>query len=148
MVIKSYIWTMDNPWAVLVTLAVAILFLSILLVVIVLVTYSRYRKYISQYRVYQTSYDNPGFIEPPSFLREYETQSLNMYVPPDEATPNFGEVGMRIHGDTVVDVSHSSHISGVVAAINPVFQSEQHTSHSEPQSSVHSTSIGESTTIL
>lgn len=34
----------------------------------------RYIKYINNYRVYQASYMTPEFVEPPSFLREYETQ--------------------------------------------------------------------------
>lgn len=30
-------------------------------------------KFINQYRLYQSNYESPDF-EPPSFLREYETQ--------------------------------------------------------------------------
>ncbi|KAL8587529.1 hypothetical protein ACOMHN_000935 [Nucella lapillus] len=148
MAFEGYIWLLDEPWAPLVTMAILILLTCILLIVIIFITYSRYLRYINQFRVYQTSYDNPDFVEHPSFIKEYETQSLNMYVPPDEVTPNYGEVGMRIHGNTVVDVQHSSQISKVAAAVNPMYQTEHHMSQSEPQSSGHSTSIGESTTIL
>jgi hypothetical protein len=31
-------------------------------------------KYIQQYRAYMVTYEQPDFVEPPSFLREYETQ--------------------------------------------------------------------------
>ena len=34
----------------------------------------RFIKYINAYRVYQQNYDQPEFLDPPQFLREYETQ--------------------------------------------------------------------------
>ena len=49
-------------------------------------------------------------------------QSLNMYVPPDEAIHSYGEVGLRLQGDGLVDVQHTSHDPGVAAAVNPVYQ--------------------------
>lgn len=45
-----------------------------------------------------------------------------MYVPPDEAIQSYGEVGLHLHGDGLVDVQHTSHDPGVVAAVNPVYQ--------------------------
>ena len=49
-------------------------------------------------------------------------QSLNMYVPPDEAIHSYGEVGLRLQGDGLVDVQHTAHDPGVAAAVNPVYQ--------------------------
>ena len=44
-----------------------------------------------------------------------------MYVPPDEAIHSYGEVGLRLQGDGLVDVQHTSHGPGVAAAVNPVY---------------------------
>lgn len=70
--------------------------------------------------MYQTTYQTPEFVEPPSFLREYETQSLQMFVPPDgpdEAVGSGGEVQMHLSAEGISAVETSG-----VAAINPVYE--------------------------
>ncbi|KAK7482291.1 hypothetical protein BaRGS_00026419 [Batillaria attramentaria] len=147
MITKSYIWFTDDPWAPLVALAGIIILLAIAAIIYLIFSNSRYMKFINQYRIYQSTYDNPDFVEPPSFLREYETQSLNMYVPPDEVLHSYGEIGLRLQGDGLVDVQHTSHDPGVAAAVNPVYQSEPQGAQAlepQPQQVVYP----ESTTIL
>lgn len=49
-------------------------------------------------------------------------QSLNMYVPPDEAVQDLGEIDMTFTQDHPVDAHHIGASAGVDAAINPIFQ--------------------------
>ncbi|KAK3089813.1 hypothetical protein FSP39_006721 [Pinctada imbricata] len=75
---KSYIWWMDDPWAALVALAAIIVLLSIVGIIILAVSWSRYNNYLASYRVYRRNYEHqPDFTNPPSFLKEYETQVGN-----------------------------------------------------------------------
>ncbi|XP_055954929.1 protocadherin Fat 4 [Patella vulgata] len=48
MVTKSYIWWMDDPWAALIALAAIIILLSIVGIIVIVFTYSRYVKFINQ----------------------------------------------------------------------------------------------------
>ncbi|GFN79862.1 protocadherin fat 4 [Plakobranchus ocellatus] len=119
---KSYTWWLDDPWAALIALAAIIILLAIVGIIVIVFTHSRYMKFIYQYRVYQSTYDNPDFVEPPNFLREYETQSLNMYVPPDElAIPDYGEVDMTLGGEGVSQVQYTGQDPRVAAAVNPTY---------------------------
>lgn len=34
----------------------------------------RYMRYVGEYETHLRAFDQPEFVEPPSFLREYETQ--------------------------------------------------------------------------
>ncbi|KAK3745550.1 hypothetical protein RRG08_040225, partial [Elysia crispata] len=122
---KSYIWWMDDPWAALVALAAIIILLALVGIIVIIFTHSRYMKFISQYRMYQSSYQNPDFEEPANFLREYETQSLNMYVPPDDlGIPDYGEVDMTLADNGIGQVQHTGHDPSVVAAVNPIYSEE------------------------
>jgi hypothetical protein len=75
---------------------------SILGMIIVCHKYSQYRKVAYYRRNYPDSiaapsskgYSDATFIEPPTVLPEYETQSLAMYVPPDEPVQEQGEVSV------------------------------------------------------
>ncbi|KAL5018741.1 hypothetical protein ScPMuIL_004463 [Solemya velum] len=139
LITKSYIWWMDDPWAALVALAAICILLSIVGIIVIIFTHSRYIKYINTYRISQTSYEQPDFMEPPSFLREYETQSLNMYVPPDEVIHDLGEINMTFEGETVT-AQHTGATEGVASAVNPVYKEET----AAPQT----TGLAEGTTML
>jgi len=118
---KSFVWWSDDPWAALLALAAIIVLLAIVGIVVLVFTHARYVKFIQQLRAYQASYENENFAEPPGFLREYETQSLNMYVPP----PDYGEVRMTLGGEgSVAAVEHTGHDPRVAAAINPIYTGE------------------------
>jgi len=108
---KSYNWWVDDPWSALVALAAIIILLAVVCIIVIAFSHSRYMKFIQQYRAYQSTYDNPDFAEPPGFLREYETQSLNMYVPP-EAVPDYGEVRMTLDEAGGVGVTEVTHTIG------------------------------------
>ena len=66
--------------------------------------------------MYQTTYQTPEFVEPPNFLREYETQSLQMYVPPDDAVGAEGEIHMHLSAEGISSIEQTG-----TAAINPVY---------------------------
>ncbi|RUS82557.1 hypothetical protein EGW08_009687, partial [Elysia chlorotica] len=120
---KSYIWWMDDPWAALVALAAIIILLAIVGIIVIIFTHSRYMKFIFQYRLYQSTYDNPDFVEPANFLGQYETQSLNMYVPPDDLTmPDYGDVDMTLGQEGVDHVTHTGADPRVAAAVNPMYE--------------------------
>ncbi|XP_060080745.1 protocadherin Fat 4-like, partial [Ylistrum balloti] len=123
---KSYVWWIDDPWAALIALAAIIILLCIVGIIVLVFTHSRYTKYINHYRVYQAAYDQPDFMEPPSFLKEYETQSLNMYVPPDEAVGNIDTLNFNI-GDNVVVEPQDDDRGISTAAVNPIFQDDNGT---------------------
>eukprot|EP00745_Piridium_sociabile_P042201 TRINITY_DN84561_c0_g1_i2.p1 TRINITY_DN84561_c0_g1~~TRINITY_DN84561_c0_g1_i2.p1 ORF type:complete len:313 (-),score=73.06 TRINITY_DN84561_c0_g1_i2:127-1065(-) len=143
---KSYLWWMDDPWAPLVALAAIIILLAIVGIIVIIFSHSRYLKFITEYRHYQVSYPT-DFREPDNFLREYETQSLNMYVPPDDANLNaYGEVGLRLQDEGLVDVQHSAHDPGVAAAVNPVYQSDEPPAQLDSQA--QAAPLPESATIL
>ncbi|XP_046579034.1 cadherin-99C-like [Haliotis rubra] len=99
-VTKSYVWWLNNPWAAFVALGAIIIVLSLVGIIVLLYLWSRYTHYLHQFRIYHSNFTNPDFTEPPSFLREYETQSLNMYVPPDETVQALGEINMNFDLDT------------------------------------------------
>ncbi|XP_052262784.1 protocadherin Fat 4-like [Dreissena polymorpha] len=120
---KSYVWWLDDPWAALIAITAISILLIIVGIIVLVFTHSRYMKYINNYRVYQQAYPGPEFVEPPSFLREYETQSLQMYVPPDEAVPTGGEVHMHLSAEGISAVDTSG-----TAAFNPVYIADE-----EPQ---------------
>ena len=75
----------------------------------------------------------PIFLEPPQYMREFETQSLAMFVPPgDEPMLHTGEINVSYahdhHGGvngvhrTVSPVGIARYESGgVVSAINPMY---------------------------
>lgn len=137
---KSYIWWMDDPWAALVALAAIIILLCLIGIIVVLFTWSRYTKYLNQYRLHHLANEPTEFLEPPS-LKNFETQSLNMYVPADEAERELGEINMTFEGDTLRRVEHQGADPNVASAVNPLFN--QH-SQEGPQTTGHT----ETTTIL
>ncbi|XP_021344578.1 uncharacterized protein LOC110444533 [Mizuhopecten yessoensis] len=120
---KSYVWWIDDPWAALIALAAIIILLCIVGIIVLVFTHSRYTKYINQYRIYQASYDQPDFMEPPSFLREYETQSLNMYVPPDEAINPLEILNVNLGEEVMIEPQEDDRGLST-AAINPIFQDD------------------------
>jgi len=91
---KSHVWWTDDPWSALVALAGIVIILTIVAIIIIFRSYQRYNSFMRRYRVYSATMASADFTEPPSFLREYETQSLNMYVPPDETVQELGEINM------------------------------------------------------
>ncbi|XP_041364043.1 protocadherin Fat 4-like [Gigantopelta aegis] len=122
---KSYVWWLHNPWAALVSLACIIILLAIVAIIILLHTWARYRMYLHRFAVFHTSLASPDFTEPPSFLREYETQSLNMYVPPDETVQELGEINMNFEGDLgPPPLSNSGPAHGSAVIRNPIYQGE------------------------
>lgn len=48
-------------------------------------------------------------------------QSLNMYVPADEAERELGEINMTFEGDTLRRVEHQGADPNVASAVNPLF---------------------------
>lgn len=52
----------------------------------------------------------------------YFTQSLNMYVPPDEAVQDLGEINMTFEGENVVAAEHIGGDQGITSAVNPIYQ--------------------------
>ncbi|XP_076458561.1 protocadherin Fat 4-like [Babylonia areolata] len=91
---KSHVWWTDDPWSALVALGGIVIVLGIVALIVIVRSYTRYNSYMRHYRVYHATMASADFTEPPSFLREYETQSLNMYVPPDETVQELGEINM------------------------------------------------------
>ncbi|XP_036359179.1 uncharacterized protein LOC118763608 [Octopus sinensis] len=138
---KSFVWWMDDPWAALVALAAIIILLCLIGIIVVLFTWSRYTKYLNQYRIHHLASEPTDFVEPPNFLKDFETQSLNMYVPPDEAERDLGEINMTFEGDTLRRVEHQGADPGVASAVNPLF-------NNQPQDTQQKTGIKETTTIL
>ncbi|GAB1602810.1 protocadherin beta-2-like [Argonauta hians] len=139
---KSYIWWMDDPWAALVALAAIIILLCLIGIIVILFTWSRYTKYLNQYRIHHLANEPTDFEKPPSFLTDFETQSLNMYVPPDEAERDLGEINMTFEGDTLRRVEHQGADPGVASAVNPLFNNHQ------PQDIQQKTGSTETTTML
>ncbi|XP_052824185.1 cadherin EGF LAG seven-pass G-type receptor 2-like [Octopus bimaculoides] len=138
---KSFVWWMDDPWAALVALAAIIILLCLIGIIVVLFTWSRYTKYLNQYRIHHLANEPTDFVEPPNFLKDFETQSLNMYVPPDEAERDLGEINMTFEGDTLRRVEHQGADPGVASAVNPLF-------NNQPQDTQQKTGFTETTTIL
>ncbi|KAK3608192.1 hypothetical protein CHS0354_039207 [Potamilus streckersoni] len=131
---KSYVWWLDDPWAALIAITAISILLCLVGLVYIIFTHARYEKYLNQYRVMQVGYDHPEFVEPPSFLREYETQSLQMYVPPDEAIQGTDTLALDYGADE--DITEDSEgIEGFASAINPAFHKDEpnqfHRQHSE-----------------
>nr|KAG5713430.1 hypothetical protein BaRGS_024978 [Batillaria attramentaria] len=91
---KSHVWWTDEPWAAFVALGGIVIILALVGVIVILRSYNKYNNYWERYRIYHATMASADFTEPPSFLREYETQSLNMYVPPDETVQELGEINM------------------------------------------------------
>ncbi|RUS85649.1 hypothetical protein EGW08_006595, partial [Elysia chlorotica] len=115
---KSYTWWLDDPWAAFVALGGLVILLALVAIIVLLRSYAKYRKFIKRFRVYQTNMAGAEFTEPPSFLREYETQvrrSLNMYVPPDETVQELGEINMGYQGQGATPRG------GAGTVVNPVY---------------------------
>ncbi|XP_062579030.1 protocadherin Fat 3-like [Saccostrea cucullata] len=140
---KSYVWWLDDPWAALVALAAISILLCLVGLIVIIFTHSRYTRYINEYAAAMKVYDQPEFVEPPSFLREYETQSLNMYVPPDEAVQDSGEINLTFEGDNLVAAEHIGGDQGITSAVNPIYQ-EDDSQIQQPRP----TGFTESTTML
>lgn len=140
---KSYVWWLDDPWAALVALAAISILLCLVGLIVIIFTHSRYMRYVGEYETHLRAFDQPEFVEPPSFLREYETQSLNMYVPaPDEAVHDLGEINMTFEGENVT-AEHIGGDQGITSAVNPIYQED------DPQSQPpRPTGFTESTTML
>lgn len=49
-------------------------------------------------------------------------QSLNMYVPPDEAIGDMGEVKMTFDEGGIEHFTHTGHDPRVAAVVNPIYQ--------------------------
>ncbi|WAQ95445.1 FAT4-like protein [Mya arenaria] len=84
-----------------------------------------YNAYLNNYRIYHRSYEHqPDFTNPPSFLKEYETQqTLDMYMPPDETVQDLGEINMSFNR------ADSARHTGEVRKIstrNPVYDNSQY----------------------
>ena len=45
-----------------------------------------------------------------------------MYVPPDEAAPELGEINMTFEGDQVITAEHTGAGEQVTSAVNPIYQ--------------------------
>ncbi|KAK3090621.1 hypothetical protein FSP39_013220 [Pinctada imbricata] len=118
---KSYVWWLDDPWAALIAIAAISILLCLVGIIVLTFTHSRYIKYVEAYRVHVQNYDQPEFLEPPSFLREYETQSLQMYVPPDEAVQDLGEINM-VFDEGNLTAQHTGAGEEVTSAVNPIYQ--------------------------
>jgi protocadherin Fat 4 len=134
----------DGPWLALIAMAGIIILFCIVGMIVICFTWGRYKRYTNNYQqnfIYGAKYHNdPVFVEPPSFLKEYETQSLAMYVPPDEPVQEMGEINMNFHSDDG-HLPHSGQVimrqhppvshqmasaryeeGGVIAAVNPIYQ--------------------------
>jgi len=116
---KSYIWWTNDPWAAFIAAAGVVFVLALVGIVVLLNSYKRYSRFVSKYKIYQSNMAGAEFTEPPSFLREYETQSLNMYVPPDETVQDLGEINMNFQGDTTTPRGAS--VVGAGTVVNPVY---------------------------
>ncbi|KAL3875970.1 hypothetical protein ACJMK2_033864 [Sinanodonta woodiana] len=116
---KSYVWWLDDPWAALIAITAISILLCMVGLVFIIFTHARYEKYLNQYRVMQTGYERPEFVEPPSFLREYETQSLQMYMPPDEAVQGTDTLALDFGADEDIEDTEGT------GAINPVFHDDE-----------------------
>ncbi|KAK0044204.1 protocadherin-like wing polarity protein stan [Biomphalaria pfeifferi] len=107
MLIKSYIWWMDDPWAALIALASIIMLLSVVGIVVISFSYARYRNYVLKYRhqmeksVVLDKQDN------------YEVQSLHMYVPQDDSAPPYDDLNMNSNSSEVGKISNNKYISTI-----------------------------------
>jgi hypothetical protein len=45
-----------------------------------------------------------------------------MYVPPDEAVQDLGEINMTFEGENVVSAEHIGGDQGITSAVNPIYQ--------------------------
>lgn len=106
---------------------------------------------------HKSGYSEPVFVEPPSFLKEYETQSLAMYVPPDEPIQEQGEVNMTFQADddgrmqqrearikqpssgklSVEAASHDSGEEDGFTSVNPIYQSTERRPTEETRNGTH-----------
>ncbi|BFZ17467.1 hypothetical protein BsWGS_20506 [Bradybaena similaris] len=101
---KSYIWWTDDPWAALLALAAIIIVVSIVSIIVVFYTYSRYSKF-SQ-RIFADSLKHPPGVGPRTVSREYETQSLNIYVPHDDALSDVTDSKMAVAESSMEFISY------------------------------------------
>ncbi|XP_035826838.1 protocadherin Fat 4-like [Aplysia californica] len=114
---KSYTWWTDDPWVAFLVVAGVVFVVALVGIVVLLNSYNKYSKFVRRYRIYQANVAGADFTEPPSFLREYETQSLNMYVPPDETVQDLGEINMNFAGDPTTPRTGA----GAGTVVNPVY---------------------------
>ncbi|XP_050391949.2 protocadherin Fat 4 [Patella vulgata] len=92
---KSFVWWQDNPWSALVAIAGLIIVLTIVALIVVNHKWRKYVDYIQRYKLYHASMSRPDFRDQPSFVRDYESQSLSLFLPPDENVQELGEINMN-----------------------------------------------------
>ncbi|XP_074647699.1 protocadherin Fat 4-like [Tubulanus polymorphus] len=123
---KTYYYLFDSDlWPALVALACIIILLSIVGIVIICFTWSRYKRYVERYnKLYVAPQYNPVFFSPPSMIapttyKDFEVQSLNMFIPPDDTAADLGEVNLGFAVDSNGQPLQSSDVH--LGAINPIY---------------------------
>jgi len=133
----------NAPWEGLLALELMLILLAIGGVALLCYAWKKYKKFEKRLEnlrrsdpYYATTTSNPNLATAPIFippLKEYEVQSLEMYVPQEE--DDLGEINLGLTLDEGITKSGMRHSmrggsfrgksdsgSGVVAAINPIFE--------------------------
>jgi len=133
----------NAPWEGLLALELMLMLLAIGGIGLLCYAWKKYKKFEKRLenlrrtdQYYATTTSNPNLATAPIFippLKEYEVQSLEMYVPQEE--DDLGEINLGLSLDEGITKSGMRHSmrggsfrgksdsgSGVVAAINPIFE--------------------------
>lgn len=140
---KSYESYDEAPWIALIILAALIIVFSIIGMCVICFSYGRYKhslrvKNAAYIRSLPAGHINDSTTElmyddAPDYLKEYETQSLAVYVPADEPVQEQGEINMNFNmADEATrtlpqstysgEASMRSQSAATVSAVNPIYQ--------------------------
>ncbi|CAH1795188.1 unnamed protein product [Owenia fusiformis] len=115
---ENYSW---GPWAALIALACLIILFCIIGIIVLCISWARYQRALKRYHhsertvMVVPTYEPEYAIAPPSYQKEFETQSLAMYVP-EEPIVDLGEVNMTL-------TTHEGVLSGEATRKDMVIES-------------------------